>query len=427
MDFNNSIEELTNKAEQGDPESQYILGTIYSENKDHNKAKYYLFKAALQNFGPAEYRFSWYAKNEKEEVEWLLRAASHDNGRASIELAKRYIDGVGLKKNKKKAVQFLEKAANLGYQFEVADIYEYKIHDLKKALKWYIKASENGCSDSQEALGEIYEFGRGVTIDYKEALKWYNKAIENGSVYAEFRKGIFYYFGRAVELDYKKAKELWEHVSEQKNHSISDHAKQWLGYLYFYGNGVEINFRKAFDYFKSSLDGCKWHHLNSMYMIGKMYEEGLGVEQNSEHALYWYKQAAGDVYEEYYEFCRKYDYPIIKKQGDETAQERLGEIYYFGEIVKQDYKKAYEYFQKSSDQGNSYSQLYLGMMYYYGYFVEKNTFEAFFYYKRAADQGIGLAMYLVASMYSIGDGVKKNESLADLWFERAANYFRKFK
>lgn len=436
MDFNQTIEELTKKAEQGDPESQYILGRKYREGgvdiEDHDKAKYYFLKAASQNFSPAEFMLGIGEMNEKKAIEWLQKSASHGYDYAYLELGKRYFHGRGVRKNCKKAIECYEKAAEFGnpsIQNEVASIFEYEneIKDYKKALKWYLKSAEQDFPESQEALGGIYEFGKGVAIDSKAALEWYTKAMDNGSAYAEYRIGILYYYGEGVEVDYKKAKELWEHVSKQTSNSISHHAKRMLGNLYFYGNGVERDYKKAFDYFKASVDEGRYNELSSMYMIGQIYEEGLGVEQNYEQALYWYKQAAGDAYEEFYELCRNASLQIIEKPGDYLAQNKLGDIYWYGEIVSEDYKEAFKWYQKAADQGYYASQFNLGWMYEHGQYVESDTKQAFYWYKKSADQDFSSAQYKTACMYASGEGVIKNEKLADLWFERAAENYSKYK
>ncbi|MCR5189468.1 MAG: hypothetical protein K6C97_11075 [Treponema sp.] len=394
MDFNQTIEELTKKAEQGDPESQYILGRKYREGgvdiEDHDKAKYYFLKAASQNFSPAEFMLGIGEMNEKKAIEWLQKSASHGYDCAYLELGKRYFYGRGVRKNYKKAIGCYEKAADFGdpsIQNEVASIFEYEneIKDYKKALKWYLKSAEQDFPESQEALGGVYEFGKDVAIDYKAALKWYTKAMDNGSAYAEYRIGILYYYGKGIEVDYKKAKELWEHVSEQTSNSIRHHAKRMLGNLYFDGNGVERDYKKAFDYFKASVDEGRYTELRSMYMIGRMYEEGLGVEQNYDQALYWYKQAAGDAYEEFYEVCRNANLQIIEKPGDYFAQNKLGDIYLYGEIVSKDYKLAKEWYEKASSNGSISAFVSLGDLYAKGLGVEKDYGKAREYYDKFFD------------------------------------------
>ena len=67
-------------------------------------------------------------------------------------------------------------------------------------------------------------------------------------------------------------------------------------------------------------------------VLGLMYSLGLGVSQDSQEAVKWYRRAA--------------------EQGYADAQFRLGVMYYFGEGVPKDHVLAYKWFNLSADQGN---------------------------------------------------------------------------
>ena len=49
-----------------------------------------------------------------------------------------------------------------------------------EALKWYLKAVEQGDATAQYNLGDLYYKGTGVKRNCIEALKWYRKAAEQG-------------------------------------------------------------------------------------------------------------------------------------------------------------------------------------------------------------------------------------------------------
>ena len=50
-------------------------------------------------------------------------------------------------------------------------------------------------------------------------------------------------------------------------------------------------------------------------------------------------------------------------RGNADAQVTLGVMYYAGEDVPQDYKKALKWFQKAANQGDDNAQYHLGLMY----------------------------------------------------------------
>ncbi len=51
--------------------------------------------------------------------------------------------------------------------------------------KWYRMAAEQGDSDCQTILGNMYREGEGVKQDYAEAAKWYQLAAAQGDKEAQ--------------------------------------------------------------------------------------------------------------------------------------------------------------------------------------------------------------------------------------------------
>lgn len=52
--------------------------------------------------------------------------------------------------------------------------------DYVKAVEWYQKAAEQGYAEAQCILGAHYVQGKGVEQDYVKAVDWYRKAAEQG-------------------------------------------------------------------------------------------------------------------------------------------------------------------------------------------------------------------------------------------------------
>lgn len=74
--------------------------------------------------------------------------------------------------------------------------YEYEI-----ARESFFVAASRGHSGAQFYLGEIYEGGFAVEVDFKEALDWYLKAANNNHVGAQIRVANLLIEGRGVEPD----------------------------------------------------------------------------------------------------------------------------------------------------------------------------------------------------------------------------------
>ena len=82
----------------------------------------------------------------------------------------------------------------------------------KEAVKWYLKAAEQGLAKAQNNLGVMYAKGEGTSQDKKEAVKWYRKAAEQGYTPAQVNLGLAYYNGNATTKDNIYA-HMWWNIS----------------------------------------------------------------------------------------------------------------------------------------------------------------------------------------------------------------------
>ena len=65
--------------------------------------------------------------------------------------------------------------------------------------------AEQGVSLAQNALGEMYMYGKGIPQDYNEAAKWLRLAAEQGHRRAQFLLGVLYWSGDGVPQDQDEA------------------------------------------------------------------------------------------------------------------------------------------------------------------------------------------------------------------------------
>lgn len=65
----------------------------------------------------------------------------------------------------------------------------------------------------------------------------------------------------------------------------------------------------------------------------------------------------------------------------------LGDKYFYGDGVEEDYKKAYGYYLVAAEEGSDKAEFNLGVCNYYGIGVEKNIPEAERRFKNSADLG----------------------------------------
>ena len=217
------LADLRTKAEKGDAESQFALGSAFYLGtlglaKDEAEAVKWYRKAAEQNLAWAQCGLGyWYArgqgvaKDEAEAVNWYRKAAEQNLADAQYRLGCCYALGQGVAKNEAEAVKWYRKAAeqNLAWaQGSLGACYALGIgvaKDPVEAVRWIRKAAEQNLAWAQFCLGNCYALGQGVAKAETEAVKWYRKAAEQNLADAQYRLGVCYCNGAGVAKDYVEA------------------------------------------------------------------------------------------------------------------------------------------------------------------------------------------------------------------------------
>ena len=102
-----------------------------------------------------------YKKNYEEAEKWYLIGANQGNIESMLNLGIFY-DKIKGGKDKEKAIEWYEKAANLNESramYFLAQLYQQDFNDMGLAQKWYLKALKNGRMDSKIKLKEIKDKG----------------------------------------------------------------------------------------------------------------------------------------------------------------------------------------------------------------------------------------------------------------------------
>ncbi len=103
-----------------------------------------------------------------------------------------------------------------------------------------------------------------------------------------------------------------------------------------------------------------------------MYTEALEFlihETNDTRAMmelggHYYEQRLFDLALKYYEMASSY--------GNDSADECLGYVWYYGRTGERDFKKAFEYFSRAMKRGNIVAAYKIADMYKNGYYVERD-------------------------------------------------------
>lgn len=174
----------------------------------------------------------------------------------------------------------------------------------------------------------------------------------------------------------------------------------------------------------------------AQFVLGDMYDSGIGAEQSDEKAMKWYQKAADQGYASAQNMVgrswdeeRKYEkavewYKKAAEQENAYGQCNLGIMYEEGKGVEQSYEKAGEWYKKAAEQGNGDARhgLYrLGNMYENGAGVEQSYEKAAKWYQKAAYQGDAVAQFNLGFMYEKGRGVEQSKEKARFWYKESAD------
>ncbi|MDD7515602.1 hypothetical protein [Ruminococcus flavefaciens] len=107
------------------------------------------------------------------------------------------------------------------------------------------------------------------------------------------------------------------------------------------------------------------------------------------------------------------------QNGDNDACFNLGEHFFYGRGVKQDYAKAVKWYILSSDRGDCSSQKKLADCYYLGQGTDRNVAKAAYRYQQAAEQGDYDSQKALIKCYMLGGtGLQSDPAKAEYFSKR---------
>ncbi len=148
----------------------------------------------------------------EEALDLVKRRANAGETDAMEELARRYLEGAGVKVNATEGAGWLQRAADRGApgaMYNVAVMYERGIiftRSTAKALEWYTKAATTGVPMAMHNLALMYRDGSGVPADPKRAIELLQAAARSGMSASMYALGVMYDEGsHGVQQDLAQA------------------------------------------------------------------------------------------------------------------------------------------------------------------------------------------------------------------------------
>lgn len=121
-EYKQELDKWTLRAYEGDPESQFKVGVLYTNDQFHKpdfeQAVYWYKQAARQGHVLSQYNLghhyltgSGVEKNEKLAIQWWLKAARQDHPLAQFNVGRAYYAGIGIAQDHTKSRYWFERAA----------------------------------------------------------------------------------------------------------------------------------------------------------------------------------------------------------------------------------------------------------------------------------------------------------------------------
>lgn len=378
------------------------------------------------------------------EISAIKAAADKGDAEACYELAYAYDLGLkGLEKNTSLATSYFEKAANMGYEkavFEMFRRYKYDFKDNERAIHWLDVGEEMGIPRILYAIGVEYKDGEILDENPSLAFSHFKSAAEKDYEFSYYELANCYLNGYGTYKDENLAFQWMEKAAIYGDAS----AQCDLGHMYLNGNGTLKDTQKAIKWFRKSADQITEYSyvsssIDACVILGLIYRDGLdNVPKDYNEAKKWFIKAyekendvdaccyLGEIHCDkeapFYDIKKGVEYlNEASENGDIEAANFLGSLYYDGKQLPQNYNKAFQLFTKAAEGEDLAGMTNLGNCYFDGKGTQKNLIKAFNLYKKAADQGYAKAQYLAAWCFDEGKGTTKDVKRAIYYYELAAN------
>ena len=154
---------------------------------------------------------AWDEKNVTGFVEYCKKGADDGDPKSQYYLGSMYAEGIGVVKDLHKAATLWLQSAAAGVpeaQHNVGRLYQQGIdveQNYTKALEWYEKAANQGDTFAMHNIGFFYQKGQGVPVDYKKAEDWYGKAAAKGLANSQYNLAVMYFNGVELPKDVVRA------------------------------------------------------------------------------------------------------------------------------------------------------------------------------------------------------------------------------
>jgi TPR repeat protein len=301
------------------------------------------------------------------------------------------------------AAEWLRKAAEQGYsqaQFELGDLYrlgELGEDQRSNCIPWLLKAAAQGNTRAQSAVGGLPQlFPDNPLLKPVDNISILRKSAEQGDLTAQFQLAKRYQYGVGAQKDPVEAfKWMRMAATNSTASSLIGDAIYCLGDMYEKGDGTTQDIAQAHQLFLEAAEP-PFHQPLAAFRVGQMYEKGEGVPQDDHAAMTYY---CNDL-----QAPEHPAYPAGYFPGD-GAVESLLRLWAQGRGFPNDKDKAENNYNPGMlIQGwngaisTAQSEFYVGQILYQGKLVTQDVVEAAARFQIAADENLSEASHALAEL-----------------------------
>lgn len=269
------------------------------------------------------------------------------------------------------------------------------------------------CAKVQDSQRQVVPMAPSTHHSGNAQAEHVRRRAEEGSAEAQYNYGRFCYEGSLVDQDYDEAAVWWLEAAKQGHVK----ARTQLGHLLRGGLGFELEdeqiARRWVEYERSFAEAGD---AEAQSNLGRMYEEGRGVDRDESEAERWLRRAAaqGDAEAKL----------LLKRKngtrGDLEAQWELALIYLDGQGVSKDEAEAAHWLSLAAQHGHVEAQFRLGQLLIHGSSAVRDSVKGAQWLLSAARLGSQPAARELGDLYREGIGVEADDSDAAHWWRKAA-------
>lgn len=275
--------------------------------------------------------------------------------------------------------------------------------DYLQAYQCLYTSYENGNLDSIYSLAELLFDENFELYNINEAINLCEKGISLGQYDCAYLLGYVYDYGKGIEVNKDLAEKNYQIcINNSENKELISNSKFELAGILWRKASDQCDMNNIIKLYEDAINN---NNYKAMYFLGDKYYSGYKIEQNYDLAMFYFRMAA------------RFNY--------NKAQFFIGYMYENAYGVSCNYEKAIYWYKLAASNGYSTAMNNLGVMYDSGTGVTKDADKAFKLYRMAYDSSDnpskeGCFMYNIGMCYKLGHGTKKNLEEAKNWFSLSA-------